>query len=168
MYVHAKAAVDVEGDHPLDVKLKASGLIARVERANLLRGAAAMADPGTAAAGGAAAFKLAGGAAGMAAGGAGLAAIIVMLMTPPRSAREWTVGLISTVMGSIGGGAFVVQKFGLQDWMHTYTGLVAIMGLCFACGLPAWSIVRWAFTWMIQREGKPLDEVISDARKVLP
>ena len=100
----------------------------------------------------------------MAAGGAGLAAVIVMLMTPPRSPREWAVGLISTVLGSICGGAFVVERFGLQSWMHGYVGLVALLGLCFACGLPAWAVVRWSFTWMIRREGKDLGEVIADAR----
>ncbi|KQT11070.1 hypothetical protein [Ramlibacter sp. Leaf400] len=120
------------------------------------------------AAGAALGWKAVGGAAGFAACGAGLAAVIVMLMTPPRSPREWAVGLICTVLGSICGGAAVVQRFGLQEWLHSYTGLVAIMGVAFACGLPAWAIVRWGFTWMIQREGKPLDEVIADARKVLP
>lgn len=127
-----------------------------------------MSDPASSAAGAAFGWKLAGGAAGVAAGGAGLAAIVVMLMQQPRSKREWAVGLISTVVGSIAGGAFVVQKFELQGWMNSYTGLVALLGLCFACGLPAWSIVRWSFTWMLRREGKDLGEVIEDARKVLP
>jgi hypothetical protein len=127
-----------------------------------------MSEPASSAAGGFAAWKLAGGAAGIAAGGAGFAAIIVMLMTPPRSPREWAVGLISTVIGSICGGAAVVQHFGLQSWLTTPVGTVALLGLVFACGLPAWSIVRWIFTWMIRREGKDLGEVIEDARKVLP
>ena len=47
---------------------------------------------------GAAAFK----AAGEAAGGALLSAIVVMLMTPPRTHREWAVGVISTVVTRIG------------------------------------------------------------------
>lgn len=119
-------------------------------------------------AGGIALWKLAGGAAGVAAGGAGLAAVIVMLMTPPRSPREWAVGLISTVLGSVCGGAAVVQHFGIQAWLGSYVGLVALLGLAFACGLPAWAVVRWGFTWMIRREGKDIGEVIADARKVLP
>lgn len=127
-----------------------------------------MSDPASSAAGGFAAWKLAGGAAGVAAGGAGLAAIVVMLMTPPRSKSEWTVGLISTVVGSIAGGAAAVQHWQLQSWMDGYVGLVALLGLCFACGLPAWAVVRWTFTWMIRREGKDIGEVVEDARKVLP
>lgn len=131
-----------------------------------------MSEPTSSAAGGLFAWKAVGGAAGFAAGGAGLAAVIVMLMTPPRSPREWTVGLISTVLGSICGGAAVIQHFGLQPWLHSYVGLVAIMGLAFACGLPAWAVVRWGFTWIIRRQDKDLGEVIADARadagRVLP
>lgn len=136
-----------------------------------IKGDITMAEPTTTAAGAAGAalgWKAVGGAAGVAAGGAGLAAVIVMLMTPPRSGKEWAVGLISTVLGSVCGGAAVVQRYGLQEWLQSYFGLVALMGLAFACGLPAWAIVRWGFTWMIRREGKDLVEVIEDARKVLP
>lgn len=123
-----------------------------------------MSEPTSSAAGGLAVWKLVGGAAGVAAGGAGLAAVIVMLMTPPRSPREWAVGLISTVMGSICGGAAVIQKFGLQDWLQTYPGLVATMGLAFACGLPAWAIVRWVFTWITRRDGKDIAEIVAEVR----
>jgi hypothetical protein len=127
-----------------------------------------MSEPTTSAAGGIFAWKAVGGAAGFAAGGAGLAAIIVMLMTPPRSPREWAVGLICTVLGSVCGGAAVVQHFALEAWLTSYVGGMALMGLVFACGLPAWAIVRWAFTWIIRRQDKDLGEVIEDARKVLP
>jgi hypothetical protein len=82
---------------------------------------------------GAAAFKAAGGAA---AGGALLSAIVVMLMTPPRSTREWAVGLISTVVTGISGGAIAVQYFRLQEWVDSLTGVVALGGLIFGCGLP--------------------------------
>jgi hypothetical protein len=126
-------------------------------------------EPTSSAAGGLFAWKVVGGAAGFAAGGAGLAAIIVMLMTPPRSRREWAVGLISTVLGSICGGAVVVQHFALQAWLTSgYVGLVAVMGLAFACGLPAWAVVRWGFTWIIKRQDKDLGEVIADAKQALP
>ena len=72
-----------------------------------------MTDPASSGVAGAAAFKAVGGASAVAAGGAGLAAIVVMLMTPPRSPREWAVGLISTVVASIGGGAAAIEHFGL-------------------------------------------------------
>lgn len=121
-------------------------------------------EPASSAAAGAVGWKLIGGAAGAAAGGAGLAAIVVMLMTQPRSAREWAVALISTVVGSIAGGAAVVQHFGLQAWTHDYIGLVGMLGLVFACGLPAWALVRWAFTWMERRKDKDLGEVADELR----
>lgn len=114
------------------------------------------------AAGAAAGWKLIGGAAGAAVIGATCAALVVMMMTPPRSKREWAVGLISTVIGSIAGGAFVIEHFALQAWMVSITGLLAVLGLVFCCGLPAWAVVRWAFTWIERRQGKDLGEVIRE------
>jgi len=108
-----------------------------------------------------------GGAAGIAAGGAGLAAIVVMLMTPPRSPREWAVGLISTVLGSVCGGAAVISYFDLHRWMDTPVGLLAVLGLVFACGLPAWAIVRACFTWLIKRRDHDIAELGKDARQAV-
>ncbi|MGT2429719.1 hypothetical protein ACU4HD_15145 [Cupriavidus basilensis] len=81
---------------------------------------------------GAAAFKAIGGPAAVAA----IAALVVMMT--PRSPREWAVGLISTVVSSVAGGAAVAQKFGLQAWTHDYIGLVALFGVVFACGAGRW------------------------------
>ena len=118
-------------------------------------------EPTTSTAAGIAGWKLLGGAAGA----AGLAAMVVMLMTQPRSAREWAVALITTVLGSVCGGAALVQYLGLQSWTHSYTGAVALIGVCFACGLPAWAVTRWCFTWMARREGKDIGQVLSDVRR---
>lgn len=127
-----------------------------------------MSDPvlGPAAAG-AAGFKALGGAAGAGAAGAGLAAIVVMCATPPRSAREWTVGLISTVVSSIGGGAIVIQHYGLQHWADEPTGLVAMLGLVFGCGLPGWALVRWLFNFIAKRQGADLVEVAREVRDIV-
>ena len=120
-----------------------------------------MPEPSTAtAAGGALAWKLLGGAAGAAAA----AAFVVMLMTPPRNVREWAVGIVTTVFGSVTGGAFVIQRFSLHAWTDSYAGLVALIGLAFCCGLPAWAVVRWAFIWIERRNGKDLAEVAQDLR----
>lgn len=88
-------------------------------------------------------------------------------MTPPRSTREWAVGLISTVIGSIGGGAAVISHFGLHEWMTTPVGLVAVLGLVFACGLPAWAVVRWVFNFILARHGKDIAEVAEDVRDAM-
>lgn len=119
----------------------------------------AMSEPSTTAAAGIAGWKLLAGAGGA----AGLAAVVVMLMTQPRSPREWAVGLITTVVGSIFGGAALVQYLDLHGWLATMPGTVGLIGLCFACGLPAWAITRWTFTWIIRRDGKAIDEVVQDA-----
>jgi len=118
-----------------------------------------------AAAGGAAAFKAIGGAAGVAAGASGLAAFVVMLMVRPRTRGEWAVALTCTVVSSLGGGAAVVQHFGLQSWTADYIGLVALFGLVFACGLPGWAIVRWVFNYINRRADAGIDDIYADLRK---
>lgn len=126
-----------------------------------------MAEPTSSGVAGAAAFKAAGGLAGALAGGAALATVVVMLMTPPRSKREWAVGLISTVVSSVGGGAVMVQYFQLQEWVHTVVGLVALGGLIFGCGLPGWAIVRWVFNFIEKNRDAGIDEIAHDVKDIL-
>ncbi|MGO4412507.1 hypothetical protein AB4Z27_06085 [Cupriavidus sp. KB_39] len=126
-----------------------------------------MSEPISGGAAGVAGWKLIGGLAGAGAIGAGLAAIVVMCITTPRSPREWAVGLISTVMGSIGGGAAVIQHFELQAWAQTPIGLVAMLGLVFSCGLPGWAIVRWLFNYIVRRQSAGIDDIAADVRKGL-
>ena len=126
-----------------------------------------MAEPTSSGVAGAAAFKAAGGLAGALAGGAALAAVVVMLMTPPRSKREWAVGLISTVVSSVGGGAMLVQYFQLQEWVQTVMGLVALGGLIFGCGLPGWAIVRWVFNFIEKNRDAGIDEIAHDVKEIL-
>lgn len=125
-----------------------------------------MAEPtSSSAAAGVAGWKLIGGAAGVVAGGAGLASAVVMLMTPPRSPREWAVGLISTVVCSIAGGSWLLHWLGMADLAATGpAGLATLFGLCFACGLPGWALVRALFTWLERRKDKDLGELVQDAR----
>ncbi len=127
-----------------------------------------MTEPTTTGIGAFAGWKLIGGAAGLAAGGAGLAAVVVMLMTPPRSPREWAVGLISTVVSSIAGGAYVLDKMGLADLSQSGpVGLAVLFGLCFACGLPGWTLVRVIFTSLIKRQDKDIAEIQAEIRRQL-
>lgn len=119
---------------------------------------------GTAA--GIAGWKFIGGLAGLGGIGAGLAAVVVMCITEPRTRKEWAVCLISTVMASIGGGAAVIQHFGLQNWAQEPFGLVAMLGLVFACGLPGWAIVRWVFNYITKNQGKTITEVAADLKNV--
>lgn len=127
-----------------------------------------MSEPATGTAATVAGWKLIGGLAGLSAIGAGAASLVVMCMTHPRDRREWAMGLVSTVMGSVCGGAAVVEKFGLQEWAQSPFGLVAMIGLCFACGLPAWAIVRWWFNYVNKRSGDSITDVADDVRARLP
>jgi len=121
-------------------------------------------EPTSSGVAGAAAFKAAGGAA---AGGALLSAIFVMLMTPPRSMHEGAGGLIRTVVTGIGGGAIAVQHFRLQEWVDSATGLVALGGLIFGCGLPGWAIVRCVFNFIERNRDTGIDEVAKEVKEVL-
>ena len=109
-------------------------------------------------------WKAIGGLAGMGAIGAALATIVVMCAMTPRTRGEWAVGLISTVVGSTSGGAYVILHFELQHWAHTPFGLVAMIGLVFFCGLPAWAIVRWGFNFYDKRRAQDLKQIIDEFR----
>ena len=126
-----------------------------------------MSEPTSSVAGAVAAFKALGGTAAAVASGATLAAVVVMIMTPPRDKREWTVGLISTVVSSIGGGAVTVEHFQLHHWAFSTMGLCALGGLIFACGLPGWAMVRWVFNFIGKRRDASLDEVAKDVKALL-
>ena len=123
-----------------------------------------MSEPISSSAAGVAGWKLLGGLAGAGAIGAGLAALVVMCMNPPRSDREWWPAVISTVVLSVGGGAAIIMKFGLLAWCTEPVGLVAVLSLVFACGLPAWAVVRWLFAFIERRRDKDLAEVAGEVR----
>jgi hypothetical protein len=126
-----------------------------------------MSEPISGTAAGVAGWKLIGGLAGVGAIGAGLASVVVMCLMTPRSAKEWAVGIISTVVASIGGGAAVIQHYELQAWAHSEFGLVAMLGLVFACGLPGWALVRWLFNYIHKHRDADIAEVVRDARGAL-
>lgn len=126
-----------------------------------------MSEPISGAAASAAGWKLLGGAAGVGAIGAGLASVVVMCAMTPRSPKEWAVGIISTVVASIGGGAAVIQHYDLQSWASTPIGLVAMLGLVFACGLPGWAVVRWLFNYIAKRQNASIDEVVNEVKETL-
>jgi len=88
-------------------------------------------------------------------------------MTPPRSTRESAVGLVSSLVTGIGGGAVAVQYFRSQEWVASVTGLVALGGLIFGCGLPSWPIVRSVFNFIEKNRDAGIDEVAKEVKEVL-
>jgi hypothetical protein len=128
-----------------------------------------MAEPSSSAAGGFVVWKAVGGLAGFAAVGAALSAVVSMCMMTPRSPREWAVGLISTVISSLAGGAYAILKLGLHERLPSdptvlYLSLVAGLGIVFACGLPGWAIVRMLFTFLEKRKNSDLLDVANEVR----
>lgn len=87
-----------------------------------------------------------------------------MCMMTPRSPKEWAVGLISTVVLSIGGGSFVIEHWQLQHWAYSPFGLFSMLGLVFACGLPAWAVVRWIFNYIEKNRAATITDVVGDVR----
>lgn len=126
-----------------------------------------MSEPISGTAAGVAGWKVIGGLAGMGAIGAGLAAFVVMAMTKPKSDQEWRVALVSTLVGSIGGGAGLVRYLGIQNWAQDLFGIVAMLALSFACGLPAWALVRALFVYLDKRRDADLVEIAKEVRESL-
>jgi hypothetical protein len=44
-------------------------------------------------------------------------------------------------------------------------GMIALCGLVFVCGLPAWVIVRAWFAWSESRKDKALPEMVKEFRE---
>lgn len=94
-----------------------------------------------------------------------LAAIVVMAITPPKTFNEFVVGLISTVMASLAGGAALVRYMGLTDLANDMFGLATIGGIFFVCGLPGWLLVRAFFLWAQRRRHMDIAELLKDAKR---
>lgn len=93
------------------------------------------------------------------------AAIIVMSIATPQSRKEWVAALTSTVATSIFGGSFIVSYFHWEAWLGQPIGTMAIAGMCFASGLPAWLLVRALFAWMNKQNGKDIMEIAKTISK---
>jgi len=119
-----------------------------------------MTEPASTAVGGIALYKL--GAFGFF---AFLAAILVMAMTLPKTVREFVVAMICTVVSSVCGGAFLVRWLDIGSWVQDDIGMIALCGLVFVCGLPAWVIVRAWFAWSESRKDKALPEMVKEFRE---
>jgi hypothetical protein len=125
-----------------------------------------MSEPISSAAAGVAGWKVIGGLAGTGIG-AGLAAYIVMSMTKPKTDQEWHVALICTLVGSIGGGAALISWLGLQRWADDVFGLVGMFGIAFACGLPAWLIIRALFIYIDKRRDADITQIVADGAQAV-
>ena len=126
-----------------------------------------MSEPISGTAAGVFGWKAIGGLVGLTGIGASLAAYVVMAMTKPRTDQEWRVALISTLMGSIAGGAALVKYLNIQAWADDMFGMMGLVGLCFSCGLPSWLIVRALFAYIDNKRDADLREIIRDVKEAL-
>jgi hypothetical protein len=56
----------------------------------------------------------------------------------------------------------VVRWLGIAHWVNDDAGMIAIGGIIFVCGLPAWVLVRAWFKWAEKRRDKDLAEIVGD------
>lgn len=91
--------------------------------------------------------------------------LVVIMTRIPRSRNEWVVGLVTTLVGSIGGGSFVVQRLGLHEWANNWFGMVSIATIVFCCGLPFWAVVRWTFNYINKKDAAGSD-IFEVAREI--
>jgi len=104
--------------------------------------------------------------------GLAFAAIVVMAMTNPATRKELVVALICTIISSLCGGiisslcggSIAVTYFGIQAWAFDIFGLMGLMGIAFACGLPGWITVRAAFIFVQKNEDKGIDFFIKSIK----
>ena len=96
-----------------------------------------------------------------------LVTIVVMAMTLPKTAREFVVAMICTVVASIGGGAFVIRWFDLAYWMADDIGVIALAGIIFVCGLPAWVAVRAWFVYAELSKHMSLPDMLRELKAVV-
>ena len=126
-----------------------------------------MSEPISTGAAGFAGWKLLGSLVGVGGIGAGLAAYVVYAKTKPKTEEEWRVSLICTLVGSICGGAGVVKQLGFEHWAEDVFGLMGIMGIAFACGLPGWLLIRAMFKYMEKKKDADLVEIVRDVKESL-
>ena len=88
-----------------------------------------------------------------------------MAITPPKTFGEFLVGLISTVMASLSGGAALIRYMGLTELANDPFGLATIGGIMFVCGLPGWLLVRAFFLWAQRRRHLDIVELMKDAKR---
>lgn len=96
-----------------------------------------------------------------------LVVIVVMSMTMPKTSREWTVAIISTVVASLCGGAALIQWLGISAWALTFDGSIALGGFHFVAGLPAWVMVRGWFAYTEASKGRSLLSMIKELREAV-
>ena len=96
-----------------------------------------------------------------------LAWLVVVMTRLPRTKQEWVVSLITTVLGSITGGAFIIQKYNLHAWTDNHFGALAIGGVFFITGLPVWAITRWLFNYINDREGANIFQIVHEIRNII-
>nr|WP_174505652.1 DUF2304 family protein [Acinetobacter sp. Marseille-Q1620] len=93
-------------------------------------------------------------------------AIVLMMIQTPRNAKEWAIGIITTIIFSAGLGATVIRYLEIGHWVNDWFGVVGLAFIIFSCGLPGWFIVRLSFNFMIERQAETIKDLIKEVRNL--
>lgn len=125
-----------------------------------------MSEPISSTAAGIFGWKALAGLAGTGGIAAAIAAYVVMMKTKPKD-EEFGPTIACSVVGSLGGGAATIKYFGFEHWANDVIGLIGMGGIIFACGLPAWLLVRAMFKWMEKRKDADIAEILTDGAQAV-
>lgn len=92
--------------------------------------------------------------------------IVLMMIQTPRNAKEWAIGIITTIVFSLGLGATTIRYFELTHWVSDWFGIVGLAFIIFMSGLPGWFIVRLIFNFMLKRKNSNLIEVVKELKDI--
>lgn len=90
---------------------------------------------------------------------AAMAATIVMMMTMPAGKKQQFVALLSTFLGSIFGGSFIIEHYALASLSS-----IALGGVYLLAGLPIWVAVRGFFAYTERDKTKSIIDYIKEIR----
>ncbi|SPL71733.1 hypothetical protein [Acinetobacter stercoris] len=90
--------------------------------------------------------------------------IVLMMIQTPRTPKEWAIGIITTIVFSLGLGATAIRYFELTHWITDWFGIVGLAFIIFMCGLPGWFIVRLIFNFMLKRKNSNVLDVIKEIK----
>jgi hypothetical protein len=94
-----------------------------------------------------------------------LVATVVIMMRLPRSPQEWAVGLICTVVSSLTGGAFIIVKWGLHEWVTDIWGMIALGDSSLSAGYQVGLLFGGLLTSSINRRGRLLLKWLKNLKK---
>lgn len=96
-----------------------------------------------------------------------LAALVVMMLSQPKNGKQWVAMIISTVVCSLGLGAYVIKThLGIINPQSSFD-LMQIGAVFFVSGLPGWVLVRALFLYFESVSNKDILQILRDLKSIM-